>query len=55
MTTDKKKKTSGIIDNPFKNIPEYLGKKKDYNAAQVKAQVDTGKIRRVKELLFEDD
>ena len=55
MTTDKKKKTYGIIANPFKNIPEYFGQKKDDNAEQVKEQIDTGKVRKVKDLLFEDD
>ena len=55
MVNDKKKQTSGVVDNPFKNIPDRWGKKEDCNSEQVEEQIDTGKIRRVKDLLFEDN
>jgi hypothetical protein len=55
MEKNNKKKTSGVVDNPFKNIPEDLGKKNVCNSEQVEEQSNAGKIRRVKDFLFEDD
>ena len=55
MEKNNKKKTSGVVDNPFKNIPEDLGKKEENKSKPDEEQIDTGKIRRVKDLLFEDD
>jgi len=55
MEKNNKKKTSGIVDNPFKNIPEPWWKNEDDKSNPDEEQNDTGKIRRVKDLLFEDD